>query len=804
MHRGQSNGVHSVGCGDRHVLPALEGVLEILDEAAEREGAPRFSLPRELEQAERPREREISVPRGGQGEPARAPLQEVRQGLLDRPPGALLVQLLEQGQRPGDLILRRREVTSIRRHAEGMEVLERLAVREQIRVGERQERSAQGGVHGELVVGELDGVRGSAERDDLLGHVERAPAYVGMGDPSAIEGSGDGRNLIDAVDREAPRDEHDVTRGQRHLGAGARVRDPPPALPDHVVNQARDELGELLADPLLVDVPAVGEGPRHRERDHRRAGAGLGPNGREPGVRRLKGPCHEHRGTSSIDHLGDGGRAAKRGGELEQDGALRHQAVPKAEVPVHARATERIDRLLGIPDHEELARARRRERGIGDLGIRRGEERDDVELEGIGVLHLVHHHVVDARRQDPPHLDVVHQGAAKERDEIVEVERPLLLLGLLVAIERRHQVRAEERRQIRAGVLHERGVALEPGVPTGLERRKRPLVGPVRGAPRLAEGLLLLVAEAHQERLERVVVAGRHALPAPDLRVHPAERGEGSLEPIALLGARQRGLLCVGQQEAQLLDQRVHGLVAREAQRTRPGRREIALLVEGLERPREPIDGAGVVPLVGPSEPATQARRRLGEQRLEVRAHHALAERARLVLTEDGELGIDARLERDLAEQLAGDPVEGPDAGVLHLVERPLDGLPTTDIGHVAHALELRAETQGDLARRALGEGGRHDATQGHAALDEEPEQATHEERGLSAARRGLHHEAGVQIGLDPRARIGVDEDARPEGLGRIHRVAHRVLRRRTSASGTFLPRARSSSPGPHTKAKSQ
>ena len=88
--------------------------------------------------------------------------------------------------------------------------------------------------------------------------------------------------------------------------------------------------------------------------------------------------------------------AAKTLPQLDEPGAALDQLLADLSVDVHVGATEAIDRLLRIADQEQLAG-----HGIDMLPARlarvlRREEQEQLRLQRIGILKLVHEEAAEA------------------------------------------------------------------------------------------------------------------------------------------------------------------------------------------------------------------------------------------------------------------------------------------------------------------------------------------------------------------------------------------------------------------------
>ena len=193
-----------------------------------------------------------------------------------------------------------------------------------------------------------------------------------------------------------------------------------PALPHDAVDQ-RGHV-DRLGLPQVAD-----QGPRRMgvraEHGHRRPRQVGGRAGRERLEVRLGAAAVVRRRADDelVEHVVDPvddrrGRAEVAG---ERDRLRVHEA-GGAEEQVDVCPPEAVQRLLGIADEEELARARCPV--VARLG-RHGDGPDDVELQRIGVLVLVQQERLVALRQLPADartvLGVAHDRAAEDQ-QVVE------------------------------------------------------------------------------------------------------------------------------------------------------------------------------------------------------------------------------------------------------------------------------------------------------------------------------------------------------------------------------------------------
>ena len=146
---------------------------------------------------------------------------------------------------------------------------------------------------------------------------------------------------------------------------------------------------------------------------------------RERHVRRLQRQrvAGHDRGERLI-HAGlDPGHAAKARVQVQRRRAERGETVADLAVDADVGAPEAIDRLLGIADQEQRAGPRPDPAPVGLGIVVGGEQQQDLGLQRIGVLELVHEDPLEAGLEAAPHLGVVADEIARAEQQIEEVER---------------------------------------------------------------------------------------------------------------------------------------------------------------------------------------------------------------------------------------------------------------------------------------------------------------------------------------------------------------------------------------------
>ena len=323
-----------------------------------------------------------------------------------------------------------------------------------------------------------------------------------------------------------------------------------------------------------------------------------------------------------------------------QDGRCGLPALPEDG---DVRVPEPVDRLELVADQEEVA-----------LLLSSAEQVEQLGLEAVRVLELVHHDRAEPLALPLADDRVVAQQVAHAELEILEVEGGLALLRLRVRHRERRQELLEELAVARGERLERRGDrrVARLGEPGGarpahlqIEERQEPL-----GQGRRGEEL--------ESRVRGGVLCLRRAL----VRDEAARRLTQRVEP---LGERHTDL-------ARLEDE----VAARRAQRRVDLDEHAAEPGRAVRREQLPAIG-----LLGRAE----ALQRDGER---LRLEHE-----GLWLVEHAEGGVDARRQRVRAEEAPAEAVDRGDPGAVEL-ERQV---------RPAALEEPRADAGAKLARRALG-----------------------------------------------------------------------------------------------------
>ena len=363
---------------------------------------------------------------------------------------------------------------------------------------------------------------------------------------------------------------------------------------------------------------------------------------------------------------------------------------------------EAVDRLALVADAEQVAAV---------------EHRQQLVLQRVHVLELVHQHVVEALGVGEPDALVARQQVAGDQLEVLEVE---------------------------PGAL-----ALEPleVVAVALHQRRQQLLGAA------------LVAGHHHaavggERLQVLAARGVDcsALVFPGLKSKPFSAPSSGSPPSAV-ASRQRSSFSIVLADGLAAGVRLQ--VGRRGQRGGRQPRRLGRPVGRLGRQLHPrvADAAAALPGEGGAHHVAQAVGRVGGHLLQVvagglaqevldRAVEGVeAQALGLQLVQHPVLGVDPGAQRVGAKHARAEAVDGGDPGSLG------------GAGLVAH-VELHqplAHPLLHLGRGLLGEGDREDPLHLHLVLAHRLHEALHEHRCLAGARPGAHqqrHVAALDRGL--------------------------------------------------------
>ena len=384
------------------------------------------------------------------------------------------------------------------------------------------------------------------------------------------------------------------------------------------------------------------------------------------------------------------------GPEVDGD-AARLAPLPRSLVVLtkdaHIGVAEAVDRLVLVPDPEEVVPR---------------QQLEQLVLEPVGVLELVHQHVAEATGVGLAQSLVAGEQVAGHQLEVLEVEAGALALGPFIAL----AVEVEQRAQQRVVA----GFALRQG-----ERAQGAVGGPVLltrlGGDSLGAALELDLVEAGGLR--------RRA------RRERAEQLEGSLQAADGRGHRCRGRrqgelgeCCAGRRlEPLVLARGGRGVRVLQGRPALPAAAQVG--VDGAHHVAEAVgsvrghhlDSLGVLALA--------------HEGLECAVEGVESQPLGLDLVEHPEAGIDARAERVGAQHARAEAVDGRDPGALR-------GPCLLAAGEVE---EAAAHPALHLLRGLLGEGDGEDRLHGHAVVQHGPHEALDQHGGLARARAGPHQQ---------------------------------------------------------------
>jgi len=274
--------------------------------------------------------------------------------------------------------------------------------REDLPVGEPEEDGFERRVAGGEVRGDVDGGKDDPEVLDLAAEEEPFP----RGD-----------------DVRYPRGGQRVPVAGKHLSRGVR------AVEDGDVPQPRGALRAVVAAHLHgADDPSDKAGKElrlvHLRRKlvqrHRRPLAGVRPVRVHRRVRRREVLSARKDAAEQPVQRGQQVRpAAEVAGERHVLPARRRHLLPELPVHLDVRAAEAVDRLLRVPHDEQPARR-----------AARRQHPEDLRLERVGVLELIHEDVAEPRGEPPRDFGVRREERLGPQQQVHEIEpaplRPLV------------------------------------------------------------------------------------------------------------------------------------------------------------------------------------------------------------------------------------------------------------------------------------------------------------------------------------------------------------------------------------------
>ena len=428
---------------------------------------------------------------------------------------------------------------------------------------------------------------------------------------------------------------------------------------------------------------------------------------------------------------------------LDQRDQLEAKRLARLVVDPQIGAAEPVDRLLGVTDQRQRARA---DRAVGpptrcELRIRRGQQHRELGLQRVGVLELVDQQAPVARRGGGPRLGVVPQQVAGQDEQVVEPQPALesTLVG----------VGARERREP-AGQHRERAAALlVEDVDTEALDVGAGLTGRVDVVPAALLAPVALPVRDGLDGREHVELVGRGGEGVTDRR----ERVDVRREQVGVVVAS------LPPDRQKVVDRLAQVRGAQRWDRRRAGRPRQAVVVLA-ERERD-----GSQPRHGQA-----GRQPHGEHRLQVavreegvdqRGPVLLEIHAGLDRLENAEARRQPDLEGMLAQQARREAVQRRQRGLVELVERLAAPPPCVRVARLViragrGVLQSSAHPVAELRGGRLGEGDRREVTQLDVAVGDERDDTVDERGRLPGAGTGLHEQAHVVPVADtcPRGRV--------------------------------------------------
>ena len=270
--------------------------------------------------------------------------------------------------------------------------------------------------------------------------------------------------------------------------------------------------------------------------------------------------------------------------------------------------------------------------------------------------------------------------------------------------------------------------------------------------------------------LERIVVAlALRTFEARGFRNRPAYLVERASQPI--LGT---SIGCDSGELLDVVDDPIDLAIAIERDAL-PRRIEVAPLAQGIRsRARDRTRPFSLNCVATPQQPA-HSRPGLFQRFFEPSLECAFKKSGRDIFRRDLESGIDARLDRALAEQIGAERMDGADARLFEFRQR-VEKIVALRIAErflvVARALDFLAQSQLQLARSLFGKGHRDDGGQSRAPRRDHRDDAVDQLGGFSGAGRRLDDQRGIEVVPDAIAHALV---GRRHGLPRkFHSGARR------------------------------
>ncbi len=444
-----------------------------------------------------------------------------------------------------------------------------------------------------------------------------------------------------------------------------------------------------------------------------------------------------------VDPVADGGHGSEACRERRDLPAGRLDALPHALIDLDVGPTEAVDGLLGIAHHEQRTGPEGHTRPVS-LRARRGrQQQDDLGLDRVRVLELVHEEPAVLVLERRAHFQVVAEEGRGVLEQIVVIQRdgaPAREGGVLPALEQQGQRETVDVPVPR--VQEGQGVAVERG-----EERLHLLLVRLAARPPLLDDPGLALPFGDQLGEHARVLERRHPEPSREL-------AHALLDAAGALAGSPVGEQCDERRpEALQRGPRLGGIRSRGVAR---GEVDLGVVAHLVERPVE-IDG----PRPG-VEQLPQGRRALAALAIQVIAPRPSPLVHLRDLVQLGEARRDPGLHRSLAEQVGAERVNGAGEEPLEVAQGLPGALPPGLVRFVRQCalqreLEPRAQLRGRLAREGDG---------GHllhlvAALQHARRHPSGQALGLAGAGAGLDQEVDVEPRADQIARRLIGYGAR-------------------------------------------
>lgn len=434
-------------------------------------------------------------------------------------------------------------------------------------------------------------------------------------------------------------------------------------------------------------------------------------------------PAQDRRHRAEVGGQGNGLAEQVLGGEVRRD----------------VRATEAVDGLLRVADHEQAPFGDLDVAPVLGLGLGAAGDADrELDLDRVGVLELVQQQPLEPLLQIRADRRVAPEQIASQHQQVVELQPALgpTKLGRLQhplgdPVRKVPKASIEEKLDQRTGDLDHLGAVTADFGDVG-PVLLAPDPSDLQAAQRLQDrelGLLVGRGVEHQPELADLQQLGQQPVLGVEARLgHPADLGGRGDQPGEI---RHRDQL-------RRVDQDSFGdqvPVVAEQPRERP---KMLQLDPDRHREKQRL-GDGVV--------VEELLLQLGPALLESDRGPDLVE----YVDERRQPGLDRMGEQDLL----GKGVQGADRGGVQVVQRPVGEL----AGAVSPCLlELDPQAVPQLCACLLGEGHRGDRAQRHAVTQHQGGHSIDQRMRLAGPRTRLDEESGLGIGTDAIARRAVEQ----------------------------------------------